>query len=240
MRTSDGALILAQILTEEGVADVPSYGTHSAKATLLSWAAKAGLAPELRKLLGGHADAKDRTMHAYSRDVMARPLQELALLLSKVRSGEFAPDETRSGRWHPEKARGGVDGDQEGGESNATQPQAEGVALAAEPEAPDSGNDTSTSESAASASEECSNEEAEAETVACALRGEAGVMPPMPPDGIWVGSSRGTVHKGLPGRENSHAACGYGLRYASARWTNEWPTGKLSFCRQMRCFPQET
>ena len=34
---------------------------HSTKATLLSWAAKAGLSNDTRRALGGHAKPKDRS-----------------------------------------------------------------------------------------------------------------------------------------------------------------------------------
>ena len=81
MRTGDGAIILRELLKRSGVHNLEEYGTHSGKATLLSWAAKAGLSEADRKLLGGHADSKDRSMNLYSRDVMAKPLLALAGLL---------------------------------------------------------------------------------------------------------------------------------------------------------------
>eukprot|EP00972_Heterocapsa_arctica_P075691 11164176-Heterocapsa_arctica.AAC.1 len=45
--------------------------SHSCKATALSWAAKAGLRPGSRRLLGGHAKPKDLSMLEYSRDALA-------------------------------------------------------------------------------------------------------------------------------------------------------------------------
>ena len=62
MTTQDGTLILRELLRLTGVANLEAYGTHSAKATLLSWAAKAGLSRADRQLLGGHADSKDKSM----------------------------------------------------------------------------------------------------------------------------------------------------------------------------------
>ena len=41
MTTQDGTLILRKLLKDAGVANTESYGTHSSKATILSWAAKA-------------------------------------------------------------------------------------------------------------------------------------------------------------------------------------------------------
>ena len=49
--------ILRQILMRYGLGAVEAagFGTHSCKATVLSWCAKAGLKSEHRRLLGGHA-----------------------------------------------------------------------------------------------------------------------------------------------------------------------------------------
>jgi len=101
MPTSAGGLLLKQVLTDAGATNAEEYATHSCKATLLSWAAKAGLTVEARRLLGGHAAPGDRSVLQYSRDGLAGPLLELATLLDKVRGGAFQPDLTRSGRWKP-------------------------------------------------------------------------------------------------------------------------------------------
>ena len=85
---------------------VAVVGTHSAKSTLLSWAAKAGLRHGWRRLLGGHAAGKDKSMLEYSRDALAQPLRELEGLLEAVRIGKFRPDATRSGRWSGAAASG--------------------------------------------------------------------------------------------------------------------------------------
>ena len=84
---------------EVDVQFVQGVGTHSAKSTLLSWAAKAGMRHGWRRLLGGHAAGKDKSMLEYSRDALAQPLRELEQLLGAVRDGRFKPDATRSGRW---------------------------------------------------------------------------------------------------------------------------------------------
>ena len=62
-------------------------------------AAKAGLHRDDRRSLGGHAPPNDRSVDVYSRDSLAAPLLELAKLLAEIRSGEFDPDSSRSGRW---------------------------------------------------------------------------------------------------------------------------------------------
>ena len=80
-------------------------GTHSCKATQLSWAAKDGLEPACRRLLGYHSSGKDQSMLTYSRDCMAKPLMEMEAVLDKIRSGEFLPDSGRAGRTVPEGSR---------------------------------------------------------------------------------------------------------------------------------------
>ena len=72
--------------------------THSAKATLLSWAAKRGFTIEDRLMLGYHSIPGSIAL-TYSRDAAARGLRLLEGLLSEVRVGSFLPDTTRSGRF---------------------------------------------------------------------------------------------------------------------------------------------
>jgi len=99
MSTGTGGIMIKQMLRDLGVPEAEAYGTHSAKATILSWAAKAGMSHDDRRLLGGHADPRDRSLLEYSRDAMAGPLVRLAALLATIRCGDFDPDSTRSGRW---------------------------------------------------------------------------------------------------------------------------------------------
>lgn len=95
--------------------------SHSLRATLLSWCAKAGLPMATRRVLGGHAKPGDWSVCEYSRDALAGPLAELGTLLKKVEEGQFLPDATRSGRWNlvevcdaPEAA---IEDQSEGGET---------------------------------------------------------------------------------------------------------------------------
>ena len=73
-------------------------GSHSCKATTLSWCAKAGVNLISRSLLGYHSVKQFGTVLVYSRDAMAQPLRELDAVLNEIRSKAFLPDETRSGR----------------------------------------------------------------------------------------------------------------------------------------------
>ena len=79
-------------------AQLDEIGSHSCKATALSWCAKAGIDIVSRSLLGYHSVKQLGTVVVYSRDIMAQPLRELDRVLEQIRAKEFFPDETRSGR----------------------------------------------------------------------------------------------------------------------------------------------
>jgi hypothetical protein len=86
------------IFSTHGVAKQYSRVTsHSFKATLLSWSAKAGLSKEHRCILGYHTIDSNQSMLHYSRDEQAAPLRELKKLLRFIKLGQFKPDNTRSG-----------------------------------------------------------------------------------------------------------------------------------------------
>ena len=99
--SSETSLWLRDILIQRGMdeATACSYSSHSCKTSLLSFAAKAGLLPEIRRILGYHVDRNSVSMFTYGRDNMASPLRELESVLEAVRRGTFMPDRTRSGHW---------------------------------------------------------------------------------------------------------------------------------------------
>ena len=72
-------------------------GSHSLKATCLSWAAKAGVCREHRRILGYHVDISEKSAETYARDSLAAPLRSLDEVLEKIRAKMFDPDSTRSG-----------------------------------------------------------------------------------------------------------------------------------------------
>ncbi|CAE7351316.1 unnamed protein product [Symbiodinium sp. CCMP2592] len=76
---------------------VEPLGTHSLKATTLSWSAKFGLAREVRAALGYHARGRDGTEIIYGRDNMSAPVRRLQEVLLEVSRERFMPDATRSG-----------------------------------------------------------------------------------------------------------------------------------------------
>jgi len=78
--------------------DLTNLGTHSCKATPLSWAAKGGLGVEDRLKLGSHLKTSG-SADVYARDVLGAPSRALMELYSSIRKGDFEPDGDRSGRW---------------------------------------------------------------------------------------------------------------------------------------------
>ena len=107
LSTSELTLWAAKFLISRGGPPeaVARLGAHTFKATMLSWCAKAGVAPKARWILGYHVKPKDRMMVTYSRDQMAGPLLDLDWVLEAIGNGSFDPDNTRSGRWRPRGSR---------------------------------------------------------------------------------------------------------------------------------------
>jgi hypothetical protein len=101
LRSADATAWLKLVLELLAVPAVGGQllGTHSCKSTLLSWLSKWGALSETRKILGYHTGASEDSMLIYSRDALAGPLRVLEQMVGDVRSGRFAPDSTRSGRW---------------------------------------------------------------------------------------------------------------------------------------------
>ena len=101
MSSSEATVTLRQTLLHLGFAKelVDKQASHSLKATLLSWCAKAGVGMDDRRLLGNHIARKDVSVLCYSRDTLSAPLRRLKTVVDKIRDGKFLPDETRSGMW---------------------------------------------------------------------------------------------------------------------------------------------
>ena len=64
-------------------------GSHSCKATTLSWMSKAGMHKDDRKWLGGHLERNEASMAAYSRDILSGPLRRMQRLYVAVRRGRL-------------------------------------------------------------------------------------------------------------------------------------------------------
>ena len=80
-------------------------GTHSLKATTLSWVSKFGVELSLRRALGYHQSNADRSVNTYARDAMAAPLRALQQVIDAIAEQQFFPDKTRSGMFADEGRR---------------------------------------------------------------------------------------------------------------------------------------
>ena len=94
-----GSQWLRSLLGDTGSASSVRIGTHSCKASMLSWCAKYGINHSHRRILGYHCAGRDKSLLTYSRDGAAEPLRCLCKVIGDVRDGRFLPDCTRSGRF---------------------------------------------------------------------------------------------------------------------------------------------
>ena len=76
--------------------DDPDLKSHSLKRTALSWAAKAGLDREHRRLLGRHASAVQGSDSVYATDLMVDPVRALGAVVKLIREDRFKPDGDRA------------------------------------------------------------------------------------------------------------------------------------------------
>ena len=97
--SEDFSALISDMFKQRGFCVGDNLGSHSGKATVLSWCAKYGMVPDDRKLLGGHVIKGDETMHSYSRDSLAGPLQRMMVMYGDVSLGIFLPDVGRGGRF---------------------------------------------------------------------------------------------------------------------------------------------
>ena len=90
---------LRSLLRKCGVPEIQCarVGTHSCKATCLSWCARFGIDNYDQRVLGFHTAPGDRSAQVYSRDAVSASVRVLEEVLSMIRSAGFAPDNTRSG-----------------------------------------------------------------------------------------------------------------------------------------------
>eukprot|EP00435_Cladocopium_sp_Y103_P008882 s3084_g2.t1 len=100
LSSSDASNWLREILGGQGlVYESQAIGTHSAKATVLSWMCKAHSPGDLQRLAGYHVDPNSKSALEYSRDSQAPVVRFIEGMLLVIFSGLFKPDVTRSGRW---------------------------------------------------------------------------------------------------------------------------------------------
>ena len=70
--------------------------SHSLKTTCLSWAAKAELPREQRRLLGRHSSSLQDSDSIYARDLAVAPVKALQRVLTLIRDDEFETDQPRA------------------------------------------------------------------------------------------------------------------------------------------------
>ena len=79
-----------------------NIGSLYLKATVLSWAAKAGVLKEHQRVLGYQKDPGDRSVFGYSQDIFTVPLREILRVIKAIAEERFLPDESRSSYWKNE------------------------------------------------------------------------------------------------------------------------------------------
>ena len=95
----EASVWLREILQPWTQGPVRNLATHSAKATLLSWLAKANVEISLRQLAGFHVTPGDKSALEYSRDAAAPVLRQIEAAFIAIRANVFRPDLTRARRW---------------------------------------------------------------------------------------------------------------------------------------------
>ena len=91
LSTAEAAKWLRALL--EGTANSETYRSHSLKATVLLWCARAGFDKETRAVLGHHCSATAGSDVVYSRHLQTRALRKLSMLLRRLRIGLGFEDE---------------------------------------------------------------------------------------------------------------------------------------------------
>ena len=91
LSTAEAAKWLRALLS--GTTDSHIYRSHSLKATVLIWCARAGFDKETRAVLGHHCSATSGSEVVYSRHLQTRALRKLSMLLRRLRVGLGFEDE---------------------------------------------------------------------------------------------------------------------------------------------------
>eukprot|EP00435_Cladocopium_sp_Y103_P002544 s1319_g1.t1 len=92
LTTAEAACWLRALL--QGTSSCDTFRSHSLKASLLIWCARAGFDKETRAVLGHHCSAVSGSEVVYSRHLQTRALRKLGHVLRRVRSGLNIEDDT--------------------------------------------------------------------------------------------------------------------------------------------------
>ena len=87
---------LTNILRDFLMSEDETLSSHSMKATMLSWSAKAELPREYRRILGRHSSVIADSDSVYSRDLSFGPVNALKKVIHMVKDGSFNPDSSRA------------------------------------------------------------------------------------------------------------------------------------------------
>ena len=71
------------------------FTSQGLKATMLSWASKAGMGEYDTHILGGHSMKGRQTAATYARDTLTSPIKGLEEAIASARHGSFLPDSSR-------------------------------------------------------------------------------------------------------------------------------------------------
>lgn len=85
LTTKEASRWLKELL--RGTKDFMSFRSHSLKATLLTWCARAGVDKEVRSVLGHHCSAASGSEVVYARNLQVCPVRKLQMLLRLIRIG---------------------------------------------------------------------------------------------------------------------------------------------------------
>jgi hypothetical protein len=217
-----------------------TLGSHSLKATCLSWLAKFGVAAAPRRKLGGHVKSKDRSLVEYSRDELSGPLRALDRVIEAVRRGVFDPDSSRSGRFvRDDVEEAGLEAMFPGAETpRVVDVGSETPRPTAETTEDNTTTDNSSSVSSATEAvdtEGFSSNEGEARVAAVSdelvCSPVADALPDFPKDGLVRNLANNVLHGA---RDGSRLLCGRSFPAKSSRVSDEWPARPYPLCRD--CF----
>jgi len=231
MTTSAGIILLRDIALGSDTPNRERFGTHSSKATVLSWLAKSGVDKSTRRLLGGHVEAGDTSMLEYSRDALAGPLREVMALYERIKTGQFRPDVTRSGRWKKARVSGGGGQEEEEGargEKDQEEAPEEEEKEEEDPDQPDDEDDED--------DEDAEEDEVLADDKADAVKLDGGSSAPLPPEGLR--GNRSTKIGIKAGEQPERTLRNAVLTLDNCIDFDSWPSVGWTLCRRPCCFPR--
>ena len=101
LASADACIWLREILSDVTYTnDLQDVGTHSSKATILSWLSKSSADREMCRRAGYHVGKDGKSELEYAHDAAAPMVDRIALTMAMVRLQLFLPDRPRLQRWN--------------------------------------------------------------------------------------------------------------------------------------------